>query len=105
MKQIINGKRYDTEKAENIANAANGCNRDDFNYFDEDLYITKSGQFFLAGQGHAKTKYASKSYDGMRGIGEGIFPLSAAEAQRWLEDNRHTDVLEKYSQYFEIEEA
>jgi hypothetical protein len=58
MKAITGGKRYDTETARHIANWKNGLGTGDFKNVNEDLYRTKSGSFFLAGEGDAMTKYS-----------------------------------------------
>ncbi len=48
MKKIINGKRYDTETAKLIGSDGYS-NPSDFNYWSEDLYQKKTGEFFLYG--------------------------------------------------------
>lgn len=103
MKKIINGKRYDTDTATHIANASSNCGKSDFGWFDEDLYKTPRGRFFLAGEGHAMTRWATPLSGNGRGPGSGIIPLSQEEAREWCERyDVDTDVIEKY---FDIEEA
>lgn len=47
MKRIIDGKVYDTEKAERIVGySRNGYDVSDFNHIERTIYRTKSGQFF-----------------------------------------------------------
>lgn len=97
MKQIINGKRYDTEKADEIGNYYNGLGNRDFRNINESLYLTlRSKRFFLAGEGGAMTKY-SESYGNMSGAGSGIIPLSNEEALSWAEE--HLD-SEEYEEFF-----
>jgi hypothetical protein len=95
MKKILNGRRYDTETATEIASAWNGCSRSDFKFLLETLYKTESGTWFLAGEGGALTKYAEVLEGGRsRCGGEEIIPVTAAEAKAWLENNGKTTALE-----------
>jgi len=49
MKQIINGKKYDTDTAEHLATAHCTENPNDFGYWRERLYLKKTGEYFLRG--------------------------------------------------------
>ena len=84
MIRVIDGKRYNTETAEKLANGSSNCGKSDFSWFDEDLYVTPKGNYFLASEGYANSKYA-ESYGGMRGAGEGLIPLTRHEALEWCE--------------------
>lgn len=84
MKKIINGKKYDTDTATQIGSYDNGLSYSDFDYFREALYRKRTGEFFLAGEGHARTKYARQMGDSY-GYGEAIIPISANTAKMWLE--------------------
>lgn len=94
MKKIINGKRYDTETAKLIGSDGYS-NPSDFDYWSEDLYQKKTGEFFLYGEGGARTKYAqaidSSSWCG----GERIMPLSYDEAREWVEHHLDADTYEE----------
>ena len=95
MKRIVNGKRYDTETAEEIASAGSGGGRGDFRSYTETLFRTPKGAWFLAGSGGPLTKYAKRN--GSERIGsEGIIPLDEDEAQDWLEAEWEWEVLEAY---------
>ncbi len=59
------------------------------------MYITKNGNFFLAGEGGAFSKY-SESYGNSTGGGSDIIPLTKAEAFEWLEEKEETEVIEEY---------
>lgn len=97
MKAIINGKRYDTEKAEKIGSASSNVGRSDFGWWEEDLYKTpRSGAFFLAGEGHARSQYATSHGGGSWGPGSRITPMTRAEAQAWAEQHGLVDVLEQH---------
>ena len=98
MKSIINGKRYDTETAEEIANWDNGIySRRDFNWCDETLYRTTTGALFLHGEGGPLTRYAESSDGGNSfGSGSSILPMTEQEAVAWLEDRQLPNVIEKH---------
>lgn len=101
MKKIINGKKYNTETAEEVGNWNNGLSVSDFNHCSEHLYKKKTGEYFLHGSGGALTKYSERVGD-MFGGGEEIIPLSEAEAKKWAEV--HISV-EEYEEIFgEVEE-
>ena len=96
MKKIINGKRYDTEKAKLIGNYRYS-HQGDFNFVDEDLYITpRSKTYFLAGSGGPNTKYRSYSGDNSWGGGEKIQPLSKKDAFAWAQEYLESDEIEKH---------
>jgi hypothetical protein len=95
MKKIIDGKRYDSEKAERVAGFQNGLGASDFRYIFEDLYRTASGSWFLHGEGGAMTEYSKPDGDGWTG-GSDIHPLDEEEARKWLEDRDDIGALEKY---------
>lgn len=95
MKKIINGKRYNTETAIEIASYGNSLGPGDFRHYDESLYKTKSGNWFLSGEGGPMTKYSQPCGD-MTGGGSDIIPLTPAEAQEWLEMHDETDALEEH---------
>ena len=104
MIRVVNGKRYNTETAERVACASNGAYYSDFNYWSEDLYLTKKGSWFLHGEGGGLTSYAKILPDGSRTGGESIRPMTRAAARAWLEENDETDALdEKFGE--EIEDA
>lgn len=95
MKSIIDGKIYDTETAQAIAESDAACSVTDFNYFCETIYRTKRGGWFLAGHGGPQTRYAKQSY-GMSQGSRKIIPLSPTEAQEWLERSENFDALEMW---------
>jgi len=95
MKKIIEGKRYDTETATQVAEYGNGLGEGDFSNYDETLYRTPRGNWFLSGEGGPMTKYSRPCGD-MTSGGDGIIPLSSNEARQWLESHDENDALEKY---------
>lgn len=94
MKRIVDGKRYDTETAREVGSASYG-NRGDFEHFDESLYRTRSGNWFVAGWGGPRSHYAEQVDQRSWSGGSGLRPLSTPEAREWLERHGHTDALEE----------
>ena len=95
-KKIIDGVVYDTTKAESIASHSEHLHGD-FYHFEEALYRTKKGSWFLRGSGGAASKYAN--HDGNSSYGSSdIVPLTDSGAQSWLEQHDHTEEVEKYFQ-------
>jgi hypothetical protein len=95
MKQIINSKRYDTEKAAQLARWHNGVNSGDPKLCEEKLYGTKNGAFFIHGAGGAMSRW-SKRVGNTTGAGEGIEVQTKDEAMNWLEEKGLTEELEEH---------
>ena len=89
MKKIINGKVYDTEKAKKVASWYSDYARNDFHYYEEELYKKKTGEFFLYGEGNAASPYSRGCGQNEWCGGEKIVPLTFKEAQDWAE--KHLD--------------
>ena len=91
MKKILNGKLYDTETAKKIGEYYSDYPRNDFHYYEEELYLKRTGEIFLHGDGNAASKY-SKSCGLNEWCGaEKIIPLTYAEAQKWAEEHLDGD--------------
>lgn len=91
MKKIIKGKLYDTETAKRIATHYASCGRSDFHYYEEELYLKRTGEYFLYGSGNAASKY-SKSCGMNEWCGsEEIVPLTYSEANEWAEEHMDAD--------------
>lgn len=95
MVHIKDGKRYNTKTATVVLENESDCGKSDFRWFEETLYRTPKGGWFLDGEGHAMTKYSS-SYDNLSGPGSGFFVLTNVEALSMLEDAGENDAIEKY---------
>ena len=94
MRKIIEGKRYDTEKAERIGEWSQGY-RSDFKYAHERLYVTKKGCYFIWGQGGAMSGWAETCEDGRSWTGgEGIRPLTREEAFEWAQAHLEPEEFE-----------
>ena len=102
MKKIINGQRWDTEKATLVCDIFEGA-VGDFRHFKAELYQTlRSKRFFLAGSGGPMTVFAHRCADGSTSGGSDIIPLSTEDARRYAEKYSSTEIVEKF---FEVEEA
>ncbi len=76
MRRILNGKAYDTGSAKQIAHYDNGLLPGDFDYIEETLYLKKTGEYFILGEGGARTKYRIAS----------IVPIAEDDARKWVEE-------------------
>ena len=91
MKKIIKGSLFNTDTAKFLGCIEPaGYNTNNFNYFCETLYRTKSGKYFLHGEGHGNSKYG-KWHGNIGGWGEQIIPLTYNMARQWARDNLTDD--------------
>lgn len=95
MKQIIDGKRYNTETATKVASYWNGLSRGEFDAIEENLYVTKNGNWFFEYYGGAGTEY-SEWFGNSASEGSGIKPLTPDEVSVWLEQKEEVEALEEY---------
>jgi len=101
MKRVIDGKHYDTEKAERIG-VDGYSDGGDFHYWKEELYRTKKGNYFLYGEGGPLSDYAVDVGNGSTSGSRKLIPMSEEETLEWLERAEETVALEKYfPDYFE----
>ena len=103
MKKVINGALYNTETARLIGTYSNGGTWRDFSHFEENLYRTKAGKYFLHGEGGPMTKYAKSVGNNEWSGGEHIEPLTPAAAREWAEE--HLTAEEYIKEFGEPEEA
>lgn len=96
MKKIINGKKYDTDTATWVGEYWNGLSDKDFRYLSEDLYLKKTGEFFLMGDGGALTIYSNSNGSQSWGVSK-IIPLTKKEAREWAEEHLGFD---EYVEFF-----
>lgn len=101
MKKIIEGRRYDTENAQQVAKYVHSY-PSEFDYYIETLYRKRRGEFFLHGYGHAASPYCEWVDSSTRSAGERIVPLSYDAAREWAE--RHLDADEYEAIFGEVEE-
>lgn len=85
MKAVINGKLYNTETAKYIGSFSSGIPHD-FEAYEESLYRTRKGEFFIAGSGGPMSKYGRSVGRNEIAGGSKITPLTVKEAQKWAEE-------------------
>lgn len=94
MHKVINGKKYNTDTAKLLGTWCAECGSTDYKYFEEYLYRTKSGNFFIYGEGGPDSPYRQQiEYCTWTG-GESIIPISFEQAQRWAEKHLDGDEYE-----------
>lgn len=93
MRKIINGRRYDTDTAKLVGSFESGY-IGDLDWMNEKLYKKATGEFFLAGEGGARTRWSRRTIDGYSS-GEGILPLTLDEAREWAEEHLSVKEVEK----------
>ena len=94
MKKIIDGRRYDTEAAKEVARARSSVGRRDFHWWEETLYQKRTGEFFLYGEGGPASRYSQAIGLHEWTSGDRIMPLSIEEAKKWAEENLDGDEYE-----------
>lgn len=101
MKKIIGGAKYNTDKAKCLGRTNCG-EYGSFDHWSEELYLTRSGKFFLYGEGGANSKYGV--WEGNNGHGdEKIMPMTEEDAKEWAESALDGDEYEKA--FGEVEEG
>ena len=97
MKQVIKGKRYDTDTAKYIAETSsreNGIGPSNFNFWSETLYQKRTGEFFLFGEGGPMSKYSQPYENNGSQSGCKIIPLTFDQAKQWAEKALDADEYE-----------
>ena len=101
MKKIVGGRKYDTETAK-LLGADGYSSRNDFNFWRQELYLKKTGEFFLYGEGGPRSQYGRTVGQNCWEGGEDIEPLTEEEAKNWAE--KHLDADNYESIFGEVEE-
>lgn len=101
MKKVISGVLCDTDTAKMLGEYEHDC-KSSFHWYTERLYRTKSGKYFLHGEGHAASPYAKKVAQSEWAPGEAIKLLPPEAARQWAED--HLDAGEYIAAFGEPEE-
>jgi len=96
VKRIIDGKIYNTETATCVAGTSARLPVNDFGWFEESLYVTKNGRWFLAGEGGPMSGYAQSVGQNQWGGGASLWTLTADEAMEWLERHEETGAIEEH---------
>ena len=95
MRKIINGVIYDTEKAELIGNDCYG-NPSDFRYYEECVYRTKKGNWFLYQSGGAMSCMRESVGSNTTSGSSDIITLTEDEAFEKLESMNEIKAIEKW---------
>lgn len=95
MKKIINGIRYDSEKATEIGTMESGHG---FEWCKCTLYVTpKSNRFFITGHGGPMTRFAQSAGQNSFTNGSDLIPFDdKQEALKWAENHLDPDVFEPF---------
>ena len=101
MKKVISGVLCDTETAKMLGEYEHD-HKSSFHWYVERLYRTKSGKYFLHGEGHAASPYAKKVAQSEWAPGEAIKLMPPEAARQWAED--HLDAGEYIAAFGEPEE-
>lgn len=99
MKKVINGTVYNTKSALGIGSYGNGFPFNDSSYVYEELYLKRSGEYFLFGKGGASTRWGQSVGRNSRIDGQGIIPLTKAQALAWAEksDMDTDDIINEFN--------
>ena len=90
MKKVIQGVLCDTSTAKHLGSASYLGSRD-FAHWSEELYRTKSGKYFLYGEGGPASRYAVTIGQNEWSGGEKIQLLSRETAMEWAEEHLDGD--------------
>ena len=101
MKRIINGKKYDTDTAREVAVWDNCRDATDFAYVEQHLYRKRTGEYFLYGFGGPHSSYAEHKHGAWQ-FGSAITPLTDNKARKWGEAHMDVDAYE--AEFGEVEE-
>lgn len=95
MKKIIKNKAYDTDTAQELGSWNNVSTEvdsiSDFGYCKETLFKKRTGEYFLYGEGGARSKYAESAGQNSWTGGAMIIPLDFEHAQEWAETHLEAD--------------
>lgn len=93
MRKIIKGSLYDTDTAKKLGNWESCEDCREFSYYEETLYRTKAGKYFVYGSGNAASPYANVSESRSIG-GQRITPIGEDAARKWAEEKLDVDTYE-----------
>ncbi|MDY2723912.1 MAG: hypothetical protein SOV20_08880 [Coriobacteriales bacterium] len=89
MRRIIDGRVYDTETAQQVGGDCSpaGLGPRDFQWYEENLFRKRTGEYFLYGEGGPASPYAEPYGQTGRQGGAMIRPLTYDEAREWAESH------------------
>ena len=86
MKRIIDGKLYETSKANRVCDVSSSShNYGDFGWHETVLYRTAKGNFFVAGEGGPRSMWAELTGQNSWSSGKGIRAIGEDEARGYME--------------------
>lgn len=95
MKKVIKNKLYNTQSATQLADWDNGYTEIDPLYVKENLFIKKTGEYFIYAYGGAATQYAEQSGNNQFTAGEILLPITFEEAESWAKEKLQVEVYNK----------
>lgn len=95
MKKVIKNKLYNTQSATQLADWDNGYSKMDPLYVKENLFIKKTGEYFIYAYGGAATQYAERSGNNEFTDGEILLPITFEEAESWAKEKLSAEVYDK----------
>ena len=93
MHKTIANKVYDTTTAKALGSWTKGYSSDR-GYLCETLYLKKTGEYFLHGEGGPRSRYAQRVGPNTWGYGERILPMGNEEAHDWAENHLNSAAYE-----------
>ena len=102
MQKMVKGTCYDTDKAHELAHHIFMPDKNDPCWFEESLYETWTGSYFLHGFGGSDTEYGQPDGEGGYKDGENIFPLNEDDAKEWVLRNFNVKVFDEIFYYEEV---
>lgn len=103
-KYIIEGKKYDTETSKLIGSAdGGGQSSSDGNYWQEKLYKSPKGQYWIEAEGGAMSKYGTRIDHSTFAYGFSQYLISVSDAEVWACENMSN--VKKVEENFNIEEG
>lgn len=93
MKKVIKGAVCDTETATKLGSCDHDI-IDHLHWWSETLYQTKSGRYFIHGEGGPASPYSIADGDGHWKSGEQINVISREAAEEWAEEHLSGDDYE-----------
>lgn len=95
MTKIIDGRKYSTSTATFIGEDGYS-HPGDFSWWSEELYVKKTGEFFLYGEGGPMSGYCEYRGNNEYGGSAKIIPMSEDEAREWAEAHLSYETYVKF---------
>jgi hypothetical protein len=98
IRRVIDGKLYNTETAEEVCDMSSNHNRGDFHHHTTKLFRSRKGQYFVAGEGNALSRWSRPIGNNGSGGGDGLYLVTADEARKLAE--KHCRDVETIALFF-----